>query len=59
MNRGIVVTGGGNGIGRQICLDFIQAGDKVCFIDIDEKQSADFAKSIRIYFIFMVMSPIH
>jgi len=44
MNRGIIVTGGGHGIGKQICLDFIQDGDKVCFIDIDEKQSADFAK---------------
>lgn len=44
MNRGIVVTGGAHGIGKQICLDFIQAGDQVCFIDIDEKKSADFAK---------------
>jgi len=52
MNRGIVVTGGGNGIGRQICLDFIQAGDKVCFIDIDEKQSADFAKEYPNLFYF-------
>lgn len=43
MNRGVVVTGGGNGIGKQICLDFIKAGDKVCFIDIDEK-STDLAK---------------
>ncbi|ABX41777.1 SDR family NAD(P)-dependent oxidoreductase [Lachnoclostridium phytofermentans] len=44
MNRGIVVTGGGHGIGKQICLDFIQAGDRVCFIDIDEKKSVDFAE---------------
>lgn len=44
MNRGIVVTGGAHGIGKQICQDFIQAGDQVCFIDIDEKKSADFAK---------------
>lgn len=44
MNRGIVVTGGGNGIGKQICLDFIQAGDQVCFIDIDEKNSTTFEK---------------
>lgn len=44
MHRGVVVTGGGNGIGRQICLDFIQAGDQVCFIDIDEKKSAAFEK---------------
>jgi NAD(P)-dependent dehydrogenase (short-subunit alcohol dehydrogenase family) len=52
MNRGIVVTGGGHGIGKQICLDFIQAGDKVCFIDIDEKQSADFAKEYPNLFYF-------
>ncbi|ADU75303.1 NAD(P)-dependent dehydrogenase (short-subunit alcohol dehydrogenase family) [Acetivibrio thermocellus AD2] len=44
MNRGVIVTGGGHGIGKQICLDFLEAGDKVCFIDIDEKRSADFAK---------------
>lgn len=44
MNRGIVVTGGGHGIGRQICQDFIQSGDNVCFIDIDEKNSKEFAK---------------
>ncbi|HQA58983.1 MAG TPA: SDR family oxidoreductase [Acetivibrio sp.] len=52
MNRGIVVTGGGNGIGKQICIDFIQAGDKVCFIDIDEKRSADFAKEYSNLFYF-------
>ena len=45
MNRGIVVTGGGHGIGKQICLDFIKAGDQVCFIDTDEKKSAEFAES--------------
>ncbi|MFT4008048.1 MAG: SDR family NAD(P)-dependent oxidoreductase [Lacrimispora sp.] len=45
MNRGIVVTGGGHGIGKQICLDFIKAGDQVCFIDIDKKKSAEFAES--------------
>jgi len=44
MNRGVVVTGGGHGIGRQICLDFIRAGDKVCFIDIDEKKSTKISK---------------
>ncbi|NLL76427.1 MAG: SDR family oxidoreductase [Clostridiales bacterium] len=44
MNRGIVVTGGGHGIGKQICLDFVQAGDLVCFIDIDEKKASEFAK---------------
>lgn len=32
-----VVTGGSNGIGKKIIEDFIKAGSKVCFIDIDEK----------------------
>ena len=42
MNRGVVVTGGAHGIGKQICFDFINAGDQVCFIDTDEKRSLDF-----------------
>ncbi len=41
MNRGVVVTGGAHGIGKQICSDFINAGDQVCFIDTDEKRSLD------------------
>lgn len=52
MKRGIIVTGGGHGIGKQICEDFIQAGDKVCFIDIDEKRSAEFAKEHSELFFF-------
>lgn len=44
MGRGVVVTGGAHGIGKQICLDFLNEGDKVCFIDIDEKRSSDFIK---------------
>lgn len=42
MQRGIIVTGGGHGIGKQICLDFLSSGDKVCFIDIDETKSREF-----------------
>jgi len=42
MNRGVVVTGGAHGIGKQICSDFINSGDQVCFIDTDEKRSLDF-----------------
>jgi len=56
MNRGVIVTGGGHGIGKQICLDFLEAGDKVCFIDIDEKALCRFCKkNVRIYFIFTAM----
>lgn len=42
MQRGVIVTGGGHGIGKQICLDFLEVGYKVCFIDIDEKNSREF-----------------
>lgn len=44
MNRGIIITGGANGIGRQICLDFLEAGDRVCFIDLDEGKSLELVK---------------
>jgi len=52
MNRGIIVTGGGHGIGKQICIDFIKAGDKVCFIDIDDKRSVEFANEYPNLFYF-------
>lgn len=55
MARGVLVTGGAHGIGKQICLDFLSLGDFVCFIDIDEEKSREFEKVIPIYFIFMVM----
>lgn len=44
MSRGVLVTGGGHGIGRQICLDFLEAGDRVCFMDFDEERSKEFAE---------------
>ena len=37
MKKGVIVTGGAHGIGRQICLDFIKEGFVVCFMDINEK----------------------
>lgn len=43
MQKGVIVTGGAHGIGKQICLDFLSAGYNVCFIDIDEKLSSEFA----------------
>lgn len=45
MARGVLVTGGARGIGKQICLDFLSLGDLVCFIDIDEEKSCEFEKS--------------
>ncbi|MDY4252762.1 SDR family oxidoreductase [Clostridium sp.] len=43
MQKGVIVTGGAHGIGKQICLDFLSAGYNVCFMDIDEKLSSEFA----------------
>ena len=37
MKKGVIVTGGAHGIGRQICLDFVRDGYQVCFVDINEK----------------------
>ena len=37
MKKGVIVTGGAHGIGRQICVDFVREGYNVCFIDINEK----------------------
>ena len=51
MQRGIIVTGGGHGIGKQICLDFLSSGDKVCFIDIDETKSREFeSKHLNLFY---------
>lgn len=52
MDRGVIVTGGGHGIGKQICIDFLQAGDRVCFIDFDEKLSSDFEKEYENLYYF-------
>jgi NAD(P)-dependent dehydrogenase (short-subunit alcohol dehydrogenase family) len=52
MKRGILVTGGGHGIGRQICLDFLESGDSVCFMDFDEKLSKEFAEGHANLFYF-------
>ncbi|MCI6692410.1 MAG: SDR family oxidoreductase [Clostridium sp.] len=43
MQKGVIVTGGAHGIGKQICLDFLSARYNVCFMDIDEKLSSEFA----------------
>jgi 2-keto-3-deoxy-L-fuconate dehydrogenase len=46
-NKTAIVTGGGSGIGRAICLLFAQAGARVYVLDIDEKGSSETIDQIR------------
>lgn len=51
MERGILVTGGAHGIGKQTCIDFLEAGDKVCFIDFNKDLGEEFSKKYEnLYF---------
>lgn len=52
MKRGILVTGGAHGIGKAICLEFLYAGDMVCFIDIDEELSKEFEGQFQNLFFY-------
>ncbi len=46
-NKTAVVTGGGSGIGKAICLLFARQGAKVYLLDIDEKNSYETIEQIR------------
>jgi NAD(P)-dependent dehydrogenase (short-subunit alcohol dehydrogenase family) len=46
-NKTAVVTGGGSGIGKAICIVFALAGAHVYVLDIDEKGSAETVNEIR------------
>lgn len=53
MQKGILVTGGGHGIGKQICKDFLECGHKVCFMDFDERVSREFeTENSNLYFYY-------
>ena len=46
-NKTAIVTGGGSGIGKAICILFAQQGAKVFILDQDEKGSAETAEQIK------------
>lgn len=46
-NKIAIVTGGSNGIGRAVCLEFARQGAKVVFCDIDEKNGKELLKQIK------------
>ncbi len=46
-NKTAVITGGGSGIGRAICLLFARQGARVYLLDVDEKGSAETIAQIR------------
>lgn len=51
MKKGVIVTGGGKGIGKQICLDFLAKSYQVCFIDVDKEAGSAFGNtSENLYF---------
>jgi len=45
-NQVVVVTGGGGGIGRQICVRFAEEGARVAVLDIDSDKANETAKAV-------------
>ena len=45
-NKTAIITGGGSGIGKAICLLFAAQGAKIFILDLDEKGSAEVADQI-------------
>jgi len=46
-NKTAIITGGGSGIGKAICLLFAKQGANICLLDIDEKGSLDTTEQIN------------
>lgn len=51
-NKGVLITGGAHGIGRQIALDFIAEGASVCIIDTDDALGKELDKQKDTLFFF-------
>jgi NAD(P)-dependent dehydrogenase (short-subunit alcohol dehydrogenase family) len=47
--QSVIVTGGANGIGRQICLEFAKAGANVAVADIDFVKAQEVANEVLMY----------
>jgi len=45
-NKVVVVTGGANGIGRSLCVEFANAGAKVAVVDLEAKSASDVAELV-------------
>jgi 2-keto-3-deoxy-L-fuconate dehydrogenase len=46
-NKTAIITGGGSGIGKAICLLFARQGANICLLDIDERGSLDTIEQIN------------
>ena len=42
----VIVTGGANGIGRSLCVEFANAGAKVAVVDLEAKPASDVAELV-------------
>ncbi len=47
INKTAIITGGGSGIGKAICLMFARQGAHVYLLDIDEKAAEETVQQIR------------
>ena len=43
----VVVTGGGRGIGKEICLTFAREGANIVIADIDERSACETADEVQ------------
>lgn len=49
LNKGVIVTGGNHGIGKQVCLDYLEEGAFVCMIDCNPQLDSELVHE-KLYF---------